>query len=143
MPAPHQALVRRAIEEIWNTGQLDIADLLFAPDYVNHGGLIPDLVQGPEAIKISVVLYRRAFPGLHITLEDLRTTGKLVTLRWTARSSRPVGRCTCVERSQPDGVTGITRIHCRHGQIVESWTDWDRASVPLRTALTMFGITER
>src|SRR5687768_3704594 len=116
MTAQHHILVRRAIEEIWNTGRLDIADLLFAPDYVNHGGLIPDLVHGPEAIKLSVVLYRRAFPGLHITLEDLRTTGKLVTLRWTARNSRPVGRRTSVERDQPDGVTGMTRIHFRHGK---------------------------
>src|SRR5438874_1746416 len=46
------AVVRRAIDEIWNLGKPDLADLLFAPDYVNHGGLIPDLVRGPEAIKI-------------------------------------------------------------------------------------------
>ena len=45
-------LVRRAVEEIWNGGDLALADVLFAPDYVNHGGLIPDLVRGPEAIKV-------------------------------------------------------------------------------------------
>jgi len=40
-------LVRRAVEEIWNQGDLTLADVLFAPSYVNHGGLIPDLVCGP------------------------------------------------------------------------------------------------
>jgi len=67
----HAALVRRAVEEIWNRGDLALADALFAPSYVNHGGLIPDLVHGPEAIKISVALYRTAFPDLHISVASL------------------------------------------------------------------------
>ena len=36
----NQMLVRRAIDAIWNRGDLDVADALFAPDYINHGGLI-------------------------------------------------------------------------------------------------------
>jgi hypothetical protein len=52
-------LVRLAVEEIWNQGDLDTADAVFTPDYVNHGGLIPDLIRGPEAVKLSVALYRR------------------------------------------------------------------------------------
>lgn len=58
----NEALVRRGIDAIWNRGELVVADELFGPDYVNHDGLIPDLVHGPEAIKISVALYRVAFP---------------------------------------------------------------------------------
>lgn len=46
----HEAVVRRAIEAIWNRGDLDVADELFAADYVNHHGLISDLILGPEAI---------------------------------------------------------------------------------------------
>ena len=37
------AVVRRAVEEVWNQRDLDVADALFTHDYVNHGGLIPDL----------------------------------------------------------------------------------------------------
>ena len=46
------ALVRRAVEAIWNRGELDQADGLVAADYINHGGLIPDVVRGPEAVKL-------------------------------------------------------------------------------------------
>src|SRR5688500_6322882 len=67
----NEALVRRAIEAIWNRGELGVADDLFAHDYVNHDGLIPDLVRGPEAIKISVAFYRIAFPDFYITVEEL------------------------------------------------------------------------
>ena len=63
----NEAVMRTAIEAIWNRGDLDVADDVFAADYVNHDGLIADLVRGPEAIKISAALHRLAFPGLHVT----------------------------------------------------------------------------
>ena len=37
-------LVHLVIEEIWNRGVLEIAGALFTHDYMNHGGLIADLV---------------------------------------------------------------------------------------------------
>ena len=81
------ALVRRAVEAIWNRGELDVADVLFATDYVNHDGLITDLVHGPEAIKVSVALYRTAFPDLQLTVDDLTAEGDTVLLHWTARDA--------------------------------------------------------
>lgn len=80
----NETLVRRAIEAIWNRGDLDAADQLFAAAYVNHYGLIADLVLGPEAIKISAALYHIAFPGLHISVEEVSTVEDTVVLRWTA-----------------------------------------------------------
>jgi SnoaL-like polyketide cyclase len=116
--AQNAALVRRAVVEIWNRGKLDLADVLFAADYVNHAGLIPDFVRGPEAIKISVVFYRTAFPNFHITMDELTAKRDAVVLRWTARSSAP-------QRT----LKGIIVSRCAGGQIVESWTHWDQAGV--------------
>jgi hypothetical protein len=65
-------LVRRAVEEIWNQGDLALADVLFTPTYVNHGDLIPDLIHGPEASKSGVALYRAAFPDFYLTVERSR-----------------------------------------------------------------------
>jgi len=81
--------VRQVIAEIWTLGHLEAADLLFAPTYVNHGGLVPDLVRGPEAIKISVALYRSAFPTLQITIESVVAEGELVELCWAAHCTPP------------------------------------------------------
>jgi hypothetical protein len=109
-------VIQLIIEEIWNQGALDLTDLLFAPDYVNHGGLIPDLVRGPEAIKFSVALYRLAFPALQIAIDDLAVEGEIATLRWTARNG-PAG----AER----GLNGVTYSRFAGRQIAESWTFWD------------------
>jgi hypothetical protein len=126
------ALAYRVIEEIWNGADLGVVDGLFAPAYVNHGGLIPDLVRGPEAIKISVALYRAAFPDLHITVEHLIADKNLVVLHWAARST-PLGELSGVVPSErPLAVTGMTLCRLAGGKIVESWTSWDTAGVQNR-----------
>src|SRR5512135_2129870 len=105
------ARVRRAIEAIWNRCQLEVADELFAPDYVNHGGLIPDLLHGPEAVKFSVAFYRRAFPDLRISIEELSTEGETVVLHWTARRRSVDGREGSTLTADQGLLTGITRSH--------------------------------
>ena len=132
---PNGALVRRAIDEIWNQGVFDAADALFAPAYVNHGGLIPDLVRGPEAIKVGVALYRTAFPNFQVIVDDLIAEGETVVLRWTARNAPPGAWAGRVPAGQRGQVTGITRVHLVGGQIAESWTRWDRVG-----ALVQLGI---
>ena len=111
-------LVQRVVDEIWNAGNLELADELFAPTYINHGGLIPDLVQGPEGIKFSVAFYRAAFPGLHVAVDDLAVDKDAVILRWTA-AGQAAGDATT------GTLTGVTRSHVVDGRVVESWTTWD------------------
>jgi len=122
--SPNGALVRRAIAAIWNRGELALADALFAPDYVNHGGLIPDLVRGPEAIKVSVVLYRAAFPGLQLSVEDLLVQGEMVAVRWLARRPRPPAAARPGAPGAAAPLMGMTFGRCVAGQIAESWTCW-------------------
>jgi len=115
------AVVRRAVEEVWNQRDLDVADALFAPDYINHGGLIPDLVQGPEMIKISVALFRTAFPDFWISAEDVIAEGDTVLLRWTAHNGSSSG--------EQERLLGTTRSRFAGGKIAESWTCWDSDGV--------------
>jgi hypothetical protein len=129
MPAStYEALVRHAIEAIWNRGDLDAADELFAAGYVNHYGLIADLVLGPEAVKISAALHRLAYPRLHVSVEETSTIEDTVVLRWTARAG-PDTLIDTVVPSRLNSLTGLTRCRIAAGKIVESWTEWDRIGV--------------
>lgn len=118
------ALVRRAIEAIWNQGDLTVADVIFANDYRNHAGLITNLVRGPEAIKVSVALYRTAFPDLQISIDALTAQRDAVLLRWTARSPAHYGT-----------LTGLFVCRIAGDQIAESWTQWDQVGVLERLGL--------
>lgn len=115
-------LVHLVVEEIWNRGGLEMADELFTDDYVNHGGLIPDLLRGPEAIKLSVALFRSAFPTFQIAVADLTADKGAIVLRWVAHS-RPPFRDGSIPRK--GGLRGITRCRLRDGKIAESWTAWN------------------
>ncbi|HVC32937.1 MAG TPA: ester cyclase [Chloroflexota bacterium] len=123
------AIVQRVVEEIWNGGELGLADDLVASDYVNHYGLISDLVRGPEAIKVSVALYRAAFPDFQITAHHLIAQGETVALCWTAWNPRSDGRAAIASRTTRGDLTGMTFCRLVEGKIAESWTSWDTAGV--------------
>ncbi len=96
-------------------------------------GLIPDLVCGPEAIKLSIAFYRTAFPDLQIAIDELTAKRDAVLLCWTARSSTPlVGRSFTATQ---DVLMGTMICRCAHGQIAESWMHWDQAGVLERLGL--------
>ncbi len=128
MEEHNSAVVSRAVEQIWNRGDLDLADSLFAATYVNHGGLIPDLVRGPEAIKMCVALFRTAFPMLCVSIDCLTTQGDTVEVQWTANGNSGQWRETKQCDNQDGKLHGTTLTSLVGGKIVESWTTWDQAS---------------
>ena len=123
------AIVQRVVEEIWNGGELGLADDLFASDYVNHYGLISDLVRGPEAIKVSVALYRTAFPNLQITTHKMIAQAETVALHWTARNAGRDDLAVIAPPTAHGTLMGMTFCRLIEGQIAESWTSWDTAGV--------------
>ena len=80
----NKALVRRAFEEGWNAGNLDVFDETDAPEYVLHDPSVPEDVRGVEAVKQFASMYLRAFPDLNFTLEEQLAEGDKVVTRWTS-----------------------------------------------------------
>jgi steroid delta-isomerase-like uncharacterized protein len=78
----NKAIFRRTFEELFNQGNLAIADDLIAPDYLNHEAP-PRKNRGPESMRQLVMWLRTAFPGLHYTIEDVVAEGDTVAGRVT------------------------------------------------------------
>ena len=121
-------LIRRVIEEICNKGRLDVADELFTTEYKNHGGLILDLVRGPESFKVSIALHRHAFPNIIYAVENVRMYGRMLMCDWIVR------RLSSTTNDADETLTATGELRgqmlCRiiDGQIAESWMRWDRAA---------------
>jgi predicted SnoaL-like aldol condensation-catalyzing enzyme len=47
----NKALARRVLEEMFNKGNLDLADEVLAPDYVDRDPAMSEDIRGPEGFK--------------------------------------------------------------------------------------------
>src|SRR5712692_1515011 len=90
MSEGNKFVIRRSFEELWNKGNLSLADELFAPNYTHHDPSTPDFGRGPESEKKRATLYRTAFPDLQFTISGVSvarfTGGKMVEgwVNWDA-----------------------------------------------------------
>ena len=71
MSEENKAIVRREIEELFNhTGNLDVAEEVYAPDFVGHDPTMPEDLHGMEAARQFAEGMRSAFPDLTCTIEE-------------------------------------------------------------------------
>lgn len=122
-----RTIARRFREEIWNTGNLGVADQICASEAIfhTHDPLTPDFGSGPKALKQLVTMYRGAFPDAQCTIEDIVGEGDKVVIRWTGRGTHDgyLGKISPTGKSVK--VTGIDILRIAGGKIVESWMNWD------------------
>lgn len=86
MSEANKALVYRFMEEIFNKGNLSVADEIVAVDYVNHAAP-PENSIGPEPVKQMVATTRAAFPDMKTTIEEVVCEEDKVVIRATWRGS--------------------------------------------------------
>jgi len=79
----NKAQFRRTYEELFNRGNLAVAEEVIAPDFINHE--VPPGMnnRGPESAREVVVMLRTAFPDLHIIIEEIVAEGDTVVGRVT------------------------------------------------------------
>ncbi|MDH4267218.1 MAG: ester cyclase, partial [Deltaproteobacteria bacterium] len=65
-----KAKITRALEEVYNKGNLNVVDETAATNLVFHNPPFPDVV-GREAYKQYITGARAAYSGLHITFDEV------------------------------------------------------------------------
>jgi predicted ester cyclase len=115
----NKALARRVIEEMFNNGNLDVADELIASDYVDHDPAMPEDIHGPEGFKEYVGAYRSAFPDLHIQIEDQIAEEDKVTTRWTGTGTHEGELAGIAPTGRPGDAAGIVVNRLPGRELVE------------------------
>lgn len=128
MSAENQDTVQRAIEEVWNHGNLAAIPDLFAPEFVTFEPSSQAL-HGHEAFRQHVAKYRTTFPNLHFAIEDSEIWRDEVSVRWTATGMNPGGSTDRNANGNGSEVSGITIYRLTAGKIVETWVHWDTAGM--------------
>lgn len=125
MSTENKALARRVIEEIWNKGNLAVADQAIGANYVSHDPADPNPGRGPQAMKQQVTMYLTAFPDLQFTIDEMLADGDKVVTRWTSRATHKGDLNGIAPTGKQINLTGISIDRIEGGKIVEAWTNWD------------------
>ena len=121
----NKALARRVLEEMFNKGNLDVADDLLAPDYVDHDPAMPEDIHGPEGFKEYVGAYRSAFYDLHPEIEEQIAEGDLVATRWTGTGTHDGELAGIPPTGKRVTLPGMEIVRISGGKLVEGWEGYD------------------
>jgi steroid delta-isomerase-like uncharacterized protein len=125
MSDQNMALVRRAVEEVWNRGNFAGVDEFVAGDIVIHLPAAGDEIHGPEGIRQYFTTLRAAFPDIHFAIEDQIAAGDRVVTRWTARATHTSEFQGVPASGKQVRMTGIDIDRVADGKVVECWTNLD------------------
>jgi steroid delta-isomerase-like uncharacterized protein len=121
----NKALVRRFYEEVWNKGNLDVAEEVFASDYVRHDLRPTTAAPGPEGQKQIAAVFRAAFPDLRFDVKIVLGDGEYVAARWTASGTHTGSWGDVEPTGQFVTFSGVNIFRFEQGLVAEIWNHRD------------------
>jgi hypothetical protein len=114
-PEENMYIVRRYFEQLWNGGDMSVADEIIAPDY----GTSRAAMKGPEVVKLYIAAHRAAHPHLRFTILSLVSAGDKVIATWVKH---------CANGSGPQkgpAISGLSVYRLVGGKIAQTWASTD------------------
>jgi steroid delta-isomerase-like uncharacterized protein len=124
MKEQNKAIMRRAVEQVVNEGDLAVIDELVASDFVDHTPL-PGLPPNREGIRQTIGMMREAFPDIEVTIEDIIAEDDKVVSRQTTRGTHKGEFMGVPPTGREVTWTGILMFRIREGKIVDQWLEQD------------------
>ena len=124
--AAREAVARRVFEDIFNRGRFEVADEIYAKDFVNHGvsrdaGLAEDQAAARG--------WKAAFPDLVMHVDKVLVDGEFVTVLWSgAGTNTGEGNGLPATGKKLSG-RGITIWRIAGGKIREEWSEFDQLRI--------------
>jgi len=122
----NKAIARRVFEEIFNQGKFQVADEIYAPDFVNHGLHANADLQVDQA---AVHFEKQACPDLKITYGPMVAEGDLVSVLWVFRGTNTARSGWVPATGAKIEVKGITIWRIEDGRIRDEWTSMNELTV--------------
>jgi steroid delta-isomerase-like uncharacterized protein len=119
----NKAVAKRVFTEIFNQNKFEVADEIYAKDFVNHG-VHQDV--GLKEDQDAARGWKQAFPDLLMTVDKMVAEGDLVTVLWSGRGTNTgTGNGIPATSKKIEG-RGITIWRIVDGKIREEWSEFDQ-----------------
>jgi len=122
-PEENKAIFHRIIEEVWNQGNLDAVDELFAADHESPSA--PGLPPGPAGTKMIAQMFLAAIPDLHVDIEIEIAEGDTVGGRLRQKGTQTGAMVSPAGEIPASGnavnFTEVAMLRIKDGKVVTSW----------------------
>lgn len=117
-------VARGFLEEVWNEGDLEALDDLFAPDV--HCRLNAETLEGRGAIKDFVWQFHRAFPDIDVRVQTSVVTGDRVAQGFVVTGTQEGALLEIEPTGRPVQVTGTHVLELgENGRVDRYWGNFD------------------
>lgn len=127
-PDDNKAILRTYVETIFNQKQVDRADDLVAPDYLDHAAL-PGQAPGLEGAKQKWAMYLAGIPDLRVTIEEMVAEGDKVAVRRSYEGTHQGELLGIPATGKHLQLGGISIFRLAGGKIAEHWEQLDRLTL--------------
>jgi predicted ester cyclase len=123
------ATYRRWFDEGCSQGNVELADELYAPDYVTHA-VGPNFPPTREGLKMFIRALREGLPDLNCPVEEVVAEGDRVAGRFSLQGTHTGSLFGIPATGKPVavGVMVIARFD-ESGKWVEDWASWDQVGM--------------
>ena len=118
-----KTVVRRFFDET-NAGNLSAIDELLADDFTEHEEF-PGIEQSREGVKQFFMMFRSAFPDMHMDAHEMVAEGDMVCVRATMAGTQQGEFMGMPPSGKHFEVEGFDMCRVRDGRIVDHWGLFD------------------
>ncbi|HEY7126041.1 MAG TPA: ester cyclase [Ktedonobacterales bacterium] len=130
----NKALVRQYVE-LWETGNLALAEQILAADFMDQAH--PEWSPGPEGIKQDVLAFRAAFSDVKITVEHVLSEQDMVAFSFSMRGTHQGVFAGLPPTGKEIVLIGADFLRIADGKIAELWSYQDTLSWVKQLGLTV------
>jgi len=116
----NKALMRRYYDEVWQKGNLAVAEELVSASFVDHMPM-PEQVPGRKGHNDAVQAIRGGFPDLKLSVEEILSDGDKAVGRWIMTATHSGMLMGIPATGKSIEMQGIDVVRIESGQIVEMW----------------------
>lgn len=117
---PGAEVMGRLFGEVWNKGDLEALDRVFAPDVVVHTA--PDAQsRGSDVFRAVIAAWLSAFSDLHHDIDDLVEVPDHVVVRWHGSGTHTGEFSGIAPTGRPMSYWGMTWCRLSDGLVAEAW----------------------
>lgn len=118
-------IFRTAINEIYNSGKLELANAVYSDDHQFHVTAASLGNRGAAGMKKRIQAFRAGFPDLKIRIDQMIAEGSTVASRMMLTGTHDGTFLGIPPTGRSVKLPVVALAHVRDGKLVETWASWD------------------